>query len=103
MEVTPRLDLISFLNMAQAGHCPLFHKDWIFDSLQKDEQSKKPLTLAQARRVVDATFRKLDEHRSLEKKQILLSSLKSDMRNEFIRSFFKVVEYKSLDELKELH
>jgi hypothetical protein len=103
METTPRLDLITFLSLAQKGHCPLFHRDWIKESLQESTLTHKPMTLAQARRVVDATFKKLDEHKSLEKKQVVLQALKSELRNEFIRSFFKVVEFKSLDELKELH
>ena len=100
--ISNSIDLDSLIRLAQNGHCPLFHQDWLRESLKTDLNDRR-LTLARAKRVVDETLKKLERHKSLERKQIVLSSLDDLERNDFIRSFYKVMECKTLDEIKELH
>jgi hypothetical protein len=92
-------ELAILLNLATRGHLPLFHQDWIRDSFVEN----KRLSFARASRIVEDGLKKLNRHRSFDRKQTALSAFSVDERRTFIQSFFKMVEYKTLDQIKELH
>lgn len=93
-------ELSVLLDLASQGHLPLFHQDWIRESFS--EQAPR-LSFARASKVVQDGLKRLERHQSFERKQTALSALTTEQRKEFILSFFKMVEYKALDGLKELH
>ncbi len=90
-----------FLELAKKGHYPLFHNDWIKQSLLTKKVTRT--SLGEAKQIVEKGFRKLSRYHTLNKKQIALSAFADLEREEFIRGFFKVVEYSALNDLKELH
>jgi hypothetical protein len=91
-----------FLELAKKGHYPLFHNDWIKKSLHSKNKVTRT-SLGEAKQIVEKGFRKLSRYHTLNKKQIALSAFTDLEREEFIRGFFKVVEYSALSDLKELH
>jgi hypothetical protein len=98
-EAQKRNELSELLNLADRGHLPLFHQDWIRESLREN----KRLSFARASRIVEEGLKKLSRHQTYDRKQTALSALSLEERNIFIQSFFKMVEYKTLDRIKELH
>ncbi|MBY0515489.1 MAG: hypothetical protein K2P81_01170 [Bacteriovoracaceae bacterium] len=96
---TPKDELGLLLTLAAQGHLPLFHKEWIRDSFTDNRR----LSFARASRIVEEGMKKLERHQSWSRKQTALGALTTADRREFIQSFFKMVEYKALDQLKELH
>lgn len=91
-------DYKQFLQMAQTGHYPLFFNDWLSESLTKEES----LNYVSATKNIKNVFNNLSKHRTLEKKKTALISMETNERNDFIRSFFKVVEHEALKDLKTL-
>ena len=100
MSAQPVLELEMLLDLASQGHLPLFHQDWIRESFS---QQSPRMSFARASKVVNDGLKRLERHHSFDRKQTALSALTQDERKEFILSFFKMVEYKALDGLKELH
>lgn len=92
--------LNTLLDFASQGHHPLFHKDWIRESFNGPARR---LSFARAHQVVEEGLKRLERHSSLDRKQTALGAFTVEERREFIRSFFKMLEYKTLDGLKELH
>jgi hypothetical protein len=92
-------ELTQLLNLAARGHLPLFHQDWIRDSFSEP----KRLSFPRASRIVEEGMKRLNRHATYDRKQTALSAFSLDERRTFIQSFFKMVEYKTLDQLKELH
>jgi hypothetical protein len=88
----------NFVKIAQIGHYPLFFDDWLSSSLKE----KKSLTFMNASKNVKAVFTNLERHRTIEKKKTALIGMEKESREEFIRSFFKVVEHEMLKDLKTL-
>jgi hypothetical protein len=87
------------LSLAASGHLPLFHQDWIRDSFTDPRR----LSFARATRIVEEGLKRLERHQSYDRKQTALGAFTNSERSEFIQSFFKMVEYKTFDQLKELH
>jgi len=92
-------ELNELLKMATLGHLPLFHQDWIRESFKEN----KRLSFARASRIVDEGLKKLSRHATYDRKQTALNAFSAEERVTFIQSFFKMVEYKTLDSIKELH
>ncbi len=93
-------ELTALLDLASQGHLPLFHQQWIRESLGR---GARRLSFARASKVVQEGLKRLERHHSWDRKQTALGAFSDDERGEFIHAFFKMVEYKALDGLKELH
>lgn len=93
-------ELTTLLELASQGQLPLFHQRWIRESFQGENRR---LSFARANRVVQEALKRLERHQSYDRKQTALAAFTDEERHEFIQSFFKMVEYKTLDTLKELH
>jgi len=92
-------DIKSYIEMAQIGHYPLFHDQWLSD----DMKSAAPISFRLANKNVKETFEKLSRHRSCERKKTVISALAEGERKMFVQSFMKVVEHNILKDLKTLH
>lgn len=88
-----------YINLAKTGHMPLFFEDWLRAPLENEI----PVSLAKANRTVRSFFKKCEKHRTLERKKTLLIALPDQERQEFIRSFLKVVERDIIKDLRNLH
>lgn len=82
----------NYLQMAQTGHYPLFFDEWVQTSLNQ----KSLMTLKKANHNVMSIFNLLERHKTVEKKKTALMTLDKLTREEFIRSFFKIVEHEAL-------
>lgn len=102
MRRTPPSEFDYLIEAASSGHLPLFYQDWIHESYANLEEVKK-LSFSLAAEVVQAGFKKMEKHQSLDRKKTALQALKSEDRELFVRSFMKLVEYRTLDRLRELH
>jgi hypothetical protein len=92
-------DLGQLITLASQGHLPLFHQQWIRDSFSENRR----LSFARASRIVEEGLKRLERHQTYDRKQTALGAFSASERHEFIQSFFKMVEYKALDQMKELH
>ncbi len=95
-----RDDLDVLLTLASKGQLPLFHQEWVRDSF---DGLPRRMSLSRASQVVQDGLKRLERHGSFDRKQTALSAFTADERRDFIQSFFKMVECKTLDTLKELH
>lgn len=91
-------DYNNYLQLAQIGHYPLFFNDWVKTSLNQ----KQKMTFRKANHNVKHVFNQLARHKTLEKKKTALIGMDRISREEFIRSFFMVVEHEMLKDLKSL-
>ncbi len=89
------------IEAGSSGFFPLFHQDWIKESFQEDNQPR--ISFSKAAENVERYYQQLKRHSSIERQQTALMALKQNERAEFVRSFMKMVEFRSLDRLKELH
>ncbi len=88
-----------YINLAKTGQLPLFFNEWLKAPLEEE----RPVSLAKANRTVRSFFKKCEKHRGLERKKTLLIALPDDERQDFIRSFLKVVERDIIKDLRNLH
>lgn len=84
------------------GHFPLFYQDWIHESFA-DTQDFKKLSFSRAAETVHRIYKQIECHNGIERKKTAIQALKGDERKDFVLSFMKMVEYRALDRLKELH
>lgn len=91
-------DYQNYIQMGVIGHYPLFFDDWLKPSLEQ----RQHMNLRKASHNVKHVFNILARHKTIEKKRTALLSMSKLSREEFIRSFFKVVENKMLEEVKTL-
>ncbi len=89
----------NFIKLAETGHYPLFFKDWMSTSLEQTQN----ISFKKASHNVKHVFNQLARHNTIEKKKTALIGMDRLSREEFIRSFFKVVEHEVLKEMKTLH
>lgn len=97
-ESNVKTDYQNYIQLALIGHYPLFFDDWLKPSLDQPQH----MNLRKASHNVKHVFNSLARHKTLEKKKTALLSMNKLTREEFIRSFFKVVENKLLEEVKTL-
>jgi len=93
--------LDQLIEAGSSGHFPLFYKSWIRESFADPEARR--MTFSKAAENVHRIFKKIERHASIERKMTALQALNSEERLEFVRSFMKMVEFRSLDKIKELH
>ena len=90
--------LKSLIELGVKGHFPLFHPEWANEVIL---EGKKPLTKKEKIKAKEIMNRLLN-HRSLERKRIILLSLELKEREIFIRAFLDMVEGKIMDRRPEL-
>lgn len=91
-------DLHNYLAIAHTGHFPLFFDDWLKESFHTHQK----MNLRKATHNVAHVFNQLARHKTLEKKKTALIGMDKVSREEFIRSFLKVVEHKLLENTRSL-
>jgi len=84
--------------MAQIGHYPLFFSEWLPQSLNINQT----LSFKSAGNNVKHTFKLLERHTTIEKKKTALIGMEKKSREEFIRSFLKIVEHETLKSITSL-
>jgi len=102
MRRLPPSEFDHLIEAGSTGYLPLFYQDWIHESYANLEEVKK-LSFTHAAEVVEAGFKKMEKHQSIERKKTALQALNTNEREIFVRSFMKLVEYRTLDRLRELH
>ena len=94
--------LDQLIEAGSSGYLPLFYQEWITESFA-DKNEVKRMSFSKAAENVHKIYRQIERHHSIEKKKTAIQALGTSERNEFILSFMKMVEYRALDKLKELH
>ncbi len=82
----------SLVELGVKGFFPLFEKEWIWEA----RENSKKLT-GNEKVKAKKLFKRVSQHRSLDRKKTVLISLDEKERNLFIRAFLKMVENKILD------
>lgn len=88
----------NYITMAKTGHYPLFNIEWF----EKSASMQNPLSYKAATNNVESIFKNLARHKSLSKKQTAVLAMSTETREEFIRSFFKMVEHETLRDIEQL-
>ena len=94
--------LDQLIEAGSTGYLPLFYQEWITESFA-DKNEVKKMSFSRAAETVHKVYQGLERHRTIEKKKTAIQALGNLERREFILSFMKMVEYRALDKLKELH
>lgn len=94
--------LDQLIESGSAGFYPLFYQDWIHESM-KDPKEVRQMSFSRAAETVHRVYKQIERHSSIERKKTAIQALKNDERKDFILSFMKMVEYRALDKMKELH
>lgn len=94
--------LNQLIDAGSAGYFPLFYPDWISESF-KDQPTVQKMTFSRAAETVHRVYKRIERHSSIERKKTAIQALGSEERQDFILSFMKMVEYRALDKLRELH
>jgi len=97
-----RQELDTLIEAGSFGHFPLFYQSWIRESYINIADSKK-ITFSRAAETVHKIFDQIEKHRSIEKKKTAIQAMNEYERQNFVLSFMKMVEYRTLDRLKDLH
>jgi hypothetical protein len=95
-------NLDQLIEAGSAGFYPLFYQDWILESYQNPQEVRK-ISFSIAAENVHRVYKQIERHSSLDRKKTAIQALKNEERKEFVLSFMKMVEYRTLDKLKELH
>ena len=94
--------LNELIEAGSSGYFPLFYQDWIHESFA-DLSEVKRMSFSRAAETVNRVYAQIGRHHSLERKKVAIQALNFEERKDFILSFMKMVEFRSLDKLKELH
>lgn len=94
--------LDQLIEAGSAGYYPLFYQDWIHESFS-DAAEVKRMSFSRAAETVHRVYKQIERHHSIERKKTAIQALKNDERKDFVLSFMKMVEYRTLDKLRELH
>jgi len=97
-----RQELDQLIEAGSFGHFPLFYQSWIHESFANPVEVRK-ITFSRAAETVHKIFDRIERHRTIEKKKTAIQAMNETERNDFILSFIKMVEYRTLDKLKDLH
>lgn len=90
--------LKSLIHLATHGHYPLFEQEW----LEEATQNKKKLT-GNEKSKAKTLLKRLCDHRTIERKKVVLSALPPAERKVVVKAFLKLVERKIIDTGPELH
>lgn len=88
----------SLIHLGTLGYFPLFEENWMNEIW---EEKPKKLT-GNEKAKAKTLFKRLCEHRTLERQRTVFWSMKEDDRRLFKRAFLKMVESKILDAAPEL-
>ena len=94
--------LDQLIEAGSSGYFPLFYQDWILESCT-DQVEVKKMSFSRAAENVHRVYKLIERHHSLDRKKTAIGALKDGERKEFVLSFMKMVEYRALDKVKELH
>lgn len=94
--------LDKLIESGSSGYFPLFYPDWITESF-RDKSSTQKITFSRAAETVHRVYKRIERHHSIERKKTAIGALAPAERAEFVLSFMKMVEYRALDKLRELH
>jgi hypothetical protein len=94
--------LDQLIEAGSTGYLPLFYQEWIMESFADKNEAKK-MSFSRAAETVHKIYRQIERHQTIEKKKTAIQALKNDERKDFVLSFMKMVEYRALDKMKELH
>lgn len=94
--------LDQLIEAGSTGYFPLFYQDWIHESF-KDVSEVKKISFSRAAETVHRVYKQIERHHSIERKKTAIQALQNDERKDFVLSFMKMVEYRALDKLRELH
>jgi hypothetical protein len=94
--------LDQLIEAGSSGYFPMFYQDWILESFA-DAAIVRKMSFSRAAETVHRVYRQIERHNTIEKKKTAIQALKADDRNDFILSFMKMVEYRALDRMRELH
>ncbi len=96
----PGLDQL--IEAGSSGYFPLFYQDWIHESFA-DKATVQKISFSRAAETVHRFYKQIERHSSIERKKTAIQALGNEDRTDFILSFMKMVEYRTLDKLRELH
>lgn len=94
--------LDQLIEAGSTGYFPLFYQDWIHESYADQSEARK-MSFSRAAEVVHRVYKQIERHHSIERKKTAIQALKNDERKDFVISFMKMVEYRTLDKMRELH
>lgn len=94
--------LDQLIEAGSAGFFPLFYQDWILESLS-DQKEVKRISFSKAAETVHRVYKQIEKHHSIERKKTAIQALQNDERKDFVLSFMKMVEHRTLDKVRELH
>jgi hypothetical protein len=94
--------LDQLIEAGSSGYFPLFYQDWILESFA-DSCEVRRMTFSRAAETVHRVYKQMERHHSIERKKTAIQALKNDERIDFVLSFMKMVEYRALDKMRELH
>lgn len=96
----PGLDQL--IEAGSSGYFPLFYQDWILESFADSAEARK-VSFSRAAETVHRVYKQIERHSSIERKKTAVQAMRFEDRKDFILSFMKMVEYRTLDKLRELH
>lgn len=94
--VTP---LDYYLSLGGSGQFPLFYKDW-FGNINLTQENYK---LKNGTKILNKYFKKISKYRTLDKKKTAISAMNECDREEFLNTFFYVLEEKILNSEYKYH
>lgn len=94
--------LDQLIEAGSAGFFPLFYQDWIHESMADASEVRK-MSFSRAAETVHRVYKQIERHKSIERKKTAIQALNNEERKDFVLSFIKMVEYRTLDKMRELH
>jgi hypothetical protein len=94
--------LDQLIEAGSSGYLPLFYPSWISESFADAGEVKK-MSFSRAAETVHRIYGQIERHASIERKKTAIQAMGNDERKDFIISFMKMVEYRALDKMRELH
>jgi hypothetical protein len=94
--------LDQLIEVGSKGFFPLFYQDWILESYSNGAEAKS-LSFSRAAETVHRIYKQIEKHQSIERKKTAIHAMNINERKDFVLSFIKMVEYRTLDNLSELH
>jgi hypothetical protein len=94
--------LDQLIEAGSSGYLPLFYPSWISESFA-DPSEVKRMSFSRAAETVHRVYGQIERHASIERKKTAIQAMDNNERKDFIISFMKMVEYRALDKMRELH
>ena len=88
----------TLVHLATQGYYPLFEENW----MEEIGQAKPKKLTGNEKAKAKTLFKRLCEHRTIERQKTVFWAMKSGDRELFMRAFLKMVEVKILDQAPEL-